>query len=59
MLRTEFRVLVERCGCFQATRGKCHPKRCYPEIYKLAYPKGGMKTVSHLVPKNKKRGIYQ
>ena len=50
-LRTEFKILVDRCGCSQASIGKCHPKRCFPEIYKLAYPKGGCRTKSHIVEK--------
>lgn len=51
MLRTEFKELVERCGCFQASQGKCNPKKCYPEIYKIAYPRGGMNIKSHLIKK--------
>ncbi len=53
MIRGEFQILIGRCGCFQATQGKCHPKKCFPDIYKLAYPKGGMNTKSYLVKRNK------
>ncbi len=48
MVRTEFNIVVDRCGCFQAMQGNCHPKKCFPEMYKLAYPKGGMNIKSHL-----------
>lgn len=48
-LRIEFKTLIERCGCFQASIGECHPKLCYPCLYKLAYPNNGCNVKSHLV----------
>lgn len=48
-MRQEFTILVERCGCSQAYDGKCHPKRCFPQLYQLLYPKRGFSMRSHLV----------
>ena len=54
-LRTEFNFLIERCGCFQATQGNCHPKRCFPNLYKLAYPNNGGNVKSHLTKTQHKK----
>jgi len=41
-MRTEFRILVERCMCSQKhLKGVCKPNRCFPTLYKTLYPKGG------------------
>jgi len=63
--RIEFRILIERCGCSRAavkiteeeSKGlgikpvnpSCTPKKCFPELYVLLYPKGGFNRVSHLI----------
>ncbi len=38
--RAEYRRLVDQCLC-GAKRIRCRPSHCYPEIYRLLYPKGG------------------
>lgn len=39
----------------QVKEPSCTPKRCYPALYKLLYPKGGFYVVSQLIKKKKKR----
>jgi hypothetical protein len=38
--RAEYRRLVDQCLC-GAKRRRCRPSRCYPEIYRGLYPRGG------------------
>jgi len=40
--RIQFQILVDRCCCSQkALYGKCFPNKCFPDLYKILYPKGG------------------
>lgn len=55
-IRSEFKVLIERCGCSQAyLDGKCEPSKCFPELYKLAYPKGGCSLKSYMSTHRRKK----
>ena len=69
--RLEFKILIDRCACSRAycevTKEEaeawsvepcipsCTPKKCFPELYSLLYPKGGLHQVSHLVQQYRKR----
>jgi len=37
------------------TEPSCTPKRCYPELYNLLYPKGGFRQKSYLLRRKGKK----
>lgn len=47
--RRDFRAMIDRCSCVEgAMKGKCYPKICYPELYRVLYPCGGCPAKSHV-----------
>lgn len=49
-LRTEFKLVIKKCWCGKDT---CHPKECFPELYRVAYPKGGMNMKRAIITKRR------
>lgn len=62
-LRFEFRFLIDRCECSRAgtflapkeaqkfgvkpSPPSCTPSKCFPTLYKILYPKGGLSIISN------------
>ena len=42
-------------GKVEACTPHCTPKKCFPNIYKLLYPKGGFHVVSYLIENFRKK----
>lgn len=42
-LRKEWVRLIMNCSCVRKRNGgRCRPFKCYPQIYKLLYPRAGL-----------------
>ena len=40
--RIQFQILIDRCNCSRkALGGRYTPSKCFPDLYKIFYPKGG------------------
>jgi len=49
--RFQFQILIDRCNCSRkALEGRCTPSKCFPDLYKMLYPKGGYYACSFFKP---------